>query len=321
MLSEKYIDIINKYISIYDREKGRLKQLTGFRSDIVDKINSLALSNTANDQDFFDILSAAFNQFSKQGSKKIWDHSFSQSQLFLIGLDIECNNGMFLLRIPGLPQKKDKWLEHFARINLIYKIPEMINVFNSSLNKQDDSYNNTPLHWAIANNSCSSAIILIKHFETDLTISDLYGKNALHTAILKGREHLGDQGDIWSQAFASHSEKTMNDVIISLLEESRNRKFDINAQMSDGNTALHLAYLRKDMSLVKYLIETCGADGNIKNTNGEKPIDLLNKNSNEIRIYLEKSIVAYTYKPTNADMLFLSASILSEPLQDNSYQT
>jgi len=55
---------------------------------------------------------------------------------------------------------------------------------------------------------------------------------------------------------------------------------NVNIQDSNGNTPLHLAYLRRDQEMIKFL-EDNGADKNCKNHNGKSPSDMSDKSYEE----------------------------------------
>lgn len=129
---------------------------------------------------------------------------------------------------------------------------------------QRDNRGNTALHWAVANASVDCAEALMIHgtkYGLDCDCQDwaYYGLTPLQLAICKGRRKEG-----WDE------------LVISLIAHSK----DLNKQAKDGNTALHIAYARRDRIFIKALVEA-GADLNIRNSQGQLPKELWDVSSAE----------------------------------------
>jgi ankyrin repeat protein len=63
---------------------------------------------------------------------------------------------------------------------------------------------------------------------------------------------------------------------------SNNNNINVNNVVNnlfnnDGNTPLHTSVIGGNLKIVKFLVEHLSADGNIKNKEGETPMDLANK--------------------------------------------
>jgi ankyrin repeat protein len=63
---------------------------------------------------------------------------------------------------------------------------------------------------------------------------------------------------------------------------SNNNNINVNNVVNnlfnnDGNTPLHTSVIGGNLKIVKFLVEHLSADGNIKNKEGETPLDLANK--------------------------------------------
>lgn len=105
--------------------------------------------------------------------------------------------------------------------------------------------------------------------EKTLFISDKCGKNALHLLLLKG-----------------------HDIQKCIVDEILNQK-DIAKRINDkticGDTALYIAYTRRDDKFITQLLEK-GANLEIKNKEGKTPIDLLHLNKKERLGFLSSRI-------------------------------
>lgn len=122
---------------------------------------------------------------------------------------------------------------------------------------QRDTSGNTPLHWSIANAAVGCAMVLIQHaqqYQIDFDVQDwsFSYMTPLQLAISKGRRNSG-----WDY------------LVESLIA---NTKY-LNKQNKRGNTALHLACVRRDLPYVKALREA-GANFTIRNKDGKTPKDL-----------------------------------------------
>ena len=64
--------------------------------------------------------------------------------------------------------------------------------------------------------------------------------------------------------------------------------FDLNKADYDGRTPLHLACCENKLEIVKFLIEKCGCDINIKDRWGNTPLDdAIREGHNNIQYYLK----------------------------------
>jgi hypothetical protein len=89
-------------------------------------------------------------------------------------------------------------------------------------------------------------------------------------AILKGREHAGCFLDRLCRNIGTGL--NINDVVSAFLRHSQ-IKLIINVPMPDGNTPLHLSFMRKDHALSQMLLKL-GADPACLNARGLKPKDM-----------------------------------------------
>lgn len=134
---------------------------------------------------------------------------------------------------------------------------------------------NTPLHWAIANACNETALAIIEvgsQYQIDVNIqstafnpSHQPDNTCLHLTIGKGYTDRSQDGRVLTVSNFTLTK--------ALLEKEANP----NIQNQDKNTPLHLAYLRREKSVVDLLLQH-GADPTILNEKGEKPADMLKKN-------------------------------------------
>ncbi len=133
----------------------------------------------------------------------------------------------------------------------------------TNLGDQDTTHGNTPLLWAIANANNGSALTLIhKMSKEQINLPDRYGKRALHLAIGKGHT---TQDSINSPISCSN---------LTLVEALIKQGADINCPDNNGNTPLHYAALRRDIPMMKALLDA-GADPASENSSGDSPLDRL----------------------------------------------
>lgn len=115
----------------------------------------------------------------------------------------------------------------------------------ANFNFKETRFGNTPLMWAIANGNYSMASHILKIgslHKIDVNVKDQQGKIPLMLLIMKG--------------IRSNSQEIHQKFLRKLIEKS-----DINSQDKYGNTALHMACLRRDWEVAKLLLEN-GADKN-----------------------------------------------------------
>jgi len=289
---------VRNIIAEYDAEKGMFKRS---RNAILDDILKLSPDEQSvlDQKRILGLLNSAFENFERQGNVRLWDYNFSQTQIALIQLDFLLNDGDFTRRHYPIVENSNLPIL-LAQTNILHKVTKYNDLGNFDLNEPEKhAYKNTALHWAIMNNSCDSAIALINHDRVDLNPTDVYGKNALHMAILKGREHEGNIFDIIQRNIGSGLTAKMNHVVIALLKHIKLGEI-INIPMPDGNTPLHLAYMRHDTKLCKKLI-SLGADEKAVNAAGLVPEAMLNINSDDVRDYLQRhtdnTTTLSTFKP------------------------
>ncbi|KAF3362379.1 hypothetical protein PHSC3_001073 [Chlamydiales bacterium STE3] len=129
---------------------------------------------------------------------------------------------------------------------------------------QRDRYGNTPLHWSVANASVKCAFNLIRYaslYKIDFDLQDwkFSAMTPLQLAICKGRRNAD-----WDK------------LVYSLIAHTKH----LNKQDKDGNTALHLACVRRDLPYIKAL-RKAGASFEIRNNEGKTPKDLWAVSSDE----------------------------------------
>lgn len=162
-----------------------------------------------------------------------------------------------------------------------------------------DIEGNTAIHWAIANASTRCAWNLLKHganykMAFDLPCLKYRCQTPLQLAIAKGRRK-----DDW------------NELVSSLIAVTK----DLDSQDVDGNTALHLACVRRDLPWIKALI-TNGASLSIKNKNGQTPKAIWSVSSERAWEILHGSSGTTTFDPVARDKMqdsFPELSTLSMP--------
>lgn len=152
---------------------------------------------------------------------------------------------------------------------------------------QDSDNNNTPLHWAIANANNEIAKEMIKLgplkkstgvFWLDTQCSR--GNTPLHLAVGKGYIDFSRDGEPLT---ISNYELT---------QEMLKRGANPNIRNFKGDSPLHLACARRDVSMISLLLSH-GADANMKNNDGMVPADLINLPFPIAEERIKKTVIVY----------------------------
>lgn len=149
----------------------------------------------------------------------------------------------------------------------------------TDFNSQDD-WGNTALHWAIANGVFSMADCLIQNapYETDYNILG-HGNTALHLALAKGYTNRTRDGAPLTVSSI--------DLMRRLIPHT-----NVNMPGRGGNTALHIACIRRDPVMISELLRA-GADHVQINSSGETPFDMLKKSDAEAHQFLKSTACVY----------------------------
>jgi hypothetical protein len=164
---------------------------------------------------------------------------------------------------------KELILFEIAQLGGSKEVLEALREEGANFNCQEGESGNTPLLWAIANGNNSIALALIevaKETEHDFDIrsdeSLFHSNTALHLAISKGYESETANGD------------ALNVSNYQLMEALVHAGANVNAVDHLENTPLHVAVLRRNTKMVKFLLEN-GAKMDMANVDGESPKDML----------------------------------------------
>lgn len=147
---------------------------------------------------------------------------------------------------------------------------------------RQDTWDNTALIWAIANASNTTAMEIIKAggHGPYLNVLGLQKNSALHLAVGKGYKTVSkDLQDL----YYSNLQLTQ-----ALVEAGAN----VNLANEDGNTPLHLAYLRRDVETIKVLLRA-GAHTQLRNNRGQIPEELWNEGYENACKILDVTVSAY----------------------------
>ncbi|MBA4696446.1 MAG: ankyrin repeat domain-containing protein [Legionella sp.] len=145
---------------------------------------------------------------------------------------------------------------------------------------------NTALLWAIANSSIDAALLLLdplvvidKQMMADQLNQPCYeGRTPLILAVTKGWSH---------QDTSLKSHLYQSAVILQLLELGA----DVNCQDKQGRTALHYAFLHRDIEVIDALL-AAGADISICDRKGHAPMDMLVMDYQQARFLLTEEVKA-----------------------------
>lgn len=144
--------------------------------------------------------------------------------------------------------------------------------------RSNNTFGNTPLVWAVANDSKQSAMALVDHCQSngipiDLNKSSTFlGNTPLILSVAKGHARQGEMSNFELTQF--------------LLDHGA----DPNCPDAAGNTPLHFAAARRDLPTIELLLKH-GADPHVVNEKGESPSDWAafnyNKASNLVKIQID----------------------------------
>lgn len=148
-----------------------------------------------------------------------------------------------------------------------------------------DEWGNTPFMWSIANGNITDATFLAKTLpESVLVTPDKYSKSPLIFMAAKGGQYQAS----WMTRFEVNGfqDRYIKDVVAALLSRDEIDISVLDYQDKRGNTALHLAYLRRDKYMIDALIAK-GASETTRNRQGYTPYQLyLKKTPKEAFEYL-----------------------------------
>jgi len=146
-------------------------------------------------------------------------------------------------------------------------------------------FGNTALHWAIANTDTRMASYLIEKVnDINFATQDDRHKTVLHLAIGKGWNHFSD-------STPGGNEPPQAPVIHTLIHKMSKPQLDIQDQY--GNTALHIAVMRRDFSVVELLLQK-GAQGNIQNKQDLTPLEMLNSSYRDVVGFVRAYVSVFT---------------------------
>jgi|GEM_PF-2131158 len=172
---------------------------------------------------------------------------------------------------------KSKYPEEFVDVLCRYGVDFSI---------QEQAYGNTPLLWAVANASNEMAREILLHLPPSqagsLNKQCREGNSALHLIVGKG--YTTEDSEKVPVAYSN----------LELLKLAIKQGVNVNLPNKQGNTPLHLAYVRRDFAMVKLLIDK-GADENYRNRAGKKPIEMLQLGKDEHENFERaKSVLLHT---------------------------
>ena len=116
------------------------------------------------------------------------------------------------------------------------------------------------------------------------------GSSPLHFIVAKGyTDQTADQMKIRSSCY-----DLVTDILKYKLSEHECEKL-IGMQDKNGNTALHLAYARRDVKMIR-LLKRFGASENIKNKSGKTPLDMQKMSFQDVKSLLNSQVGPSLYR-------------------------
>ncbi|KAH6804714.1 hypothetical protein C2S51_032961 [Perilla frutescens var. frutescens] len=167
---------------------------------------------------------------------------------------------------------------------------------NPELSKSLNSNGSSALHLAAAKGNATMVKELISADSSMCGVLDGDGRSPLHLAAIKGRtsvlEELLRAEPEAATALTSGGESCLHlcvkynrlpamKVVLQFLEREDDRLVDWKDQ--NGNTVLHLAVAKKQIEIVKYLIDNTRIEKEARNANGLTALDLLLQTPGDLR--------------------------------------
>lgn len=273
---------------LFLREPSLVKQLNAYVQNCNDLKKLAIIENSLNsnlidfkhgDQNINQPIQIAFTNFLKLCSIKSYSEVFKNGldpELIKIATDFYSNHDLNIDYLHGSSETP----QNLAFLAFSESIPVEIRnlLFNLKIdcNRTEHQFHgNTPLLTMVSNAENTGAMQLIESskknnsntLNLDIT-STKFGTSALHLTVAKGYKNI----DFNNQSLDISNLKLAKALIDAGCNV--NLKVDLPKSPLDGNTALHLACIRKDMDFCKLLLDS-GADLTIKNAKGQTPLDLL----------------------------------------------
>lgn len=164
------------------------------------------------------------------------------------------------INVPGAESSGGTILHWLGKEGKPVQFIEVLAKHGADFTLQDEFDGNTPILWAIANASMAMAIEMLKHGPKGSAAREYLnkkgcGNTALHLAVGKGQEG------------SREPNRAIARMIVDL-------GADIDMQNRQGNTALHLACLRRDPDMIQFLLER-GAKTNLRNADGKTAEEMM----------------------------------------------
>ncbi|XP_065611473.1 palmitoyltransferase ZDHHC13 [Cyrtonyx montezumae] len=191
------------------------------------------------------------------------------------------------------PDEENVTLLHWAAINNRQELVKYYISKGAVVDQLGGDLNSTPLHWAIRQGHLPMVILLLK-CGADPSLIDGEGFSSIHLAVLFQHmpivAYLISKGqNIDTADFNGLTPLMLSAQKVVGLEPTRFLlKFNPSLNAVDTvqkNTALHWAVTSGNVRAVELLLEA-GANVDVKNAKGEKPLDLAIQTQNHLMIYM-----------------------------------
>ncbi|NXJ09361.1 ZDH13 Palmitoyltransferase, partial [Odontophorus gujanensis] len=191
------------------------------------------------------------------------------------------------------PDEENVTLLHWAAINNRQELVKYYISKGAVVDQLGGDLNSTPLHWAIRQGHLPMVILLLK-CGADPSLIDGEGFSSIHLAVLFQHmpivAYLISKGqNIDTADFNGLTPLMLSAQKVVGPEPTRFLlKFNPSLNAVDTvqkNTALHWAVASRNVSAVELLLEA-GANMDVKNAKGEKPLDLAIQTQNHLMIYM-----------------------------------
>ncbi|OXB74372.1 UNVERIFIED_CONTAM: hypothetical protein H355_002437 [Colinus virginianus] len=191
------------------------------------------------------------------------------------------------------PDEENVTLLHWAAINNRQELVKYYISKGAVVDQLGGDLNSTPLHWAVRQGHLPMVILLLK-CGADPSLIDGEGFSSLHLAVLFQHmpivAYLISKGqNVDTADFSGLTPLMLSAQRVVGPEPTRFLlKFNPSLNAADTvqkNTALHWAVTSGNVSAVELLLEA-GANMDVKNAKGEKPLDLAIQTQNHLMIYM-----------------------------------
>jgi ankyrin repeat protein len=144
---------------------------------------------------------------------------------------------------------------------------------HANVNIKCGSYNQTALHLAAWRGSINIVKCLVEKGNANVCVKDRYGRTPIYNAVLQGHGDIAEY--LIRQTLLYNAPKKYNIDIVNFLTEECHAPWPTVSRI-----AIFVAIEKEDLKFIKYLVEERQASVDVKNEDGQTPLDVATKKGN-----------------------------------------